>query len=78
MFDDTILKEKLIAKVLLISMLGNLAFYNMARNNTKDELLPFNVPTPYEFTLDEDGDELDNEKNSKENGVSRKRLYKSK
>ncbi len=76
LFDDTILNEKLIAKVLLISMLGNLALYNMARNNTRDELLPFNVPTPYEFTLDENGDELDNENNSEEKGVSRKRLFK--
>ena len=76
LFDDTILNEKLIAKVLLISMLSNLALYNMARNNTKDELLPFNVPTPYEITLDENGEELDNENNLEEKGVSRKRLYK--
>ena len=74
LFDDTILNEKLIAKVLLISMLGNLALYNMARNNTRDELLPFNVPTPYEFTLDENGDELDNENNSEEKGYSKNQV----
>ncbi len=68
LIDREALNDKVISKILFLSILTNLVFFNVTRGNVRDELEPFRVPKPYEFTMELEEENIDDDNVSLNNG----------